>query len=170
MIEAIVLAVLKPLVSKLAEDFLGGRRNKVAIVDLQDQVLLLLRSHRELEIEISQARMAVLALTRYLALTQSETFILRRDPLELAISSNVRELATVDHAIQDFNSSVKARLQKQSNRTARSHGTSSPSNFMLGKSSTSHATDESSEALNRFFDGFEEEIMRTRLGREESND
>jgi hypothetical protein len=170
MIETIVLAVLKPLVSKLTEDFLDGRRNKVAIADLQDQVLRLLRSQREMEIEISQARMAVLALTRYLALTQSETFVLRRDPLELVISSKVQELATVDHAIQDFDTSVKARLHRESNRTARSHGTPSSSNSVAAKGPTSHARDASSGALDRFFDGFEEEIMRARLGREESND
>lgn len=166
MIEPITLAVLKPLVTKLTEDFLARRRNKVAISELQDQVLRLLMSQRELQFEVTQARMAVVALTRYLALTQAETFVLHRDRLELAIEPPDHRQAVIGHAIEDFNSSVEARLQRQSSRMPRQRPVSS----LPAKAVTSDVQNASPDALSRFFDDFDEEIMRTRLGREERND
>jgi hypothetical protein len=173
MIEQIVLAVLNPLVSKLTDDFLNKRRNTVAIAELQDQVIRLLAGHRELEIEVAQARMAVLSLSRYLALTQGNIFVLRDDRLEVAISPQSERQIVIGHAIDSFSSSVEAHLQRQLGRSSKAsaHSGSAVSPPALrsasGEGSMSSKRDRSSEALSKFFDGFEEEIMRARLGREE---
>jgi hypothetical protein len=171
MFEAIVLAVLKPLVSKLTEDFLNRRRSTVTIAELQDQVIRLMVSHRELEGQVTEARMSVIALTRYLALTQGGIFILNGDRLELATVPLDQRQVLVGHAIEDFNSTVEARLQRQfkrAERTTRQSRSPLPRSSGLAPTHGSvGAAVNSSEALNSFFDNFEEEIMRTRLGREE---
>ncbi len=170
MIEAIILAVLNPLVTKLTEDFLDRRRNKVAISELQDQVLRFVAQQREMEIEVTQTRMAVLALTRYLALTQAEIFILKPDAIELAINPTKHERAVVGHAIQDFSSSVETHLQRSFRRSQVSRPTSSSFSERSAKANRDHVQPASAEALDRFFDGFDEEIMRVRLGREDTNE
>lgn len=152
-----ILAVLAPLVSKLTEDFLDRRRDRVSVVELQDQISRLLASRWQVEADVAQVRMAVIALTRYLARTQGEIFVLRDDLLELSIPSNDRRQETVGHAISDFNSLVEARLNRRPSLR-------SPKNPVRDRPVVS------SEALNEFFDGFEEGIMRARLGREGPSD
>lgn len=156
MVDAIVLSVLKPFVSKLTEAFLQRRRNKVAIADLQDQVLRLVMSQRELQIEVQQAQQTILALTRYLVLTHADTFIVQQGHLELAAKPVDADRVVVGQAIQGFTSSVEASVQHRS-RHARD-----PQSSVV-------SADTSSEALDRFFDGFAEEIMQARLGRGGAN-
>src|SRR5262245_29064618 len=76
MVVELLAAILSPFVSQVTEHFLDGRRDTVPVSELQRQVLSLLAGQRELEFEVTQARMAVLALSRYLAYTHQETFIL----------------------------------------------------------------------------------------------
>jgi hypothetical protein len=175
MIETLVLAVLNPLVSKLTEDFLTRRRNTVHIADLQDQVVRLMASHLQLEEEVTQTRLSVIALTRYLARTQAEVFVLKGDFLQLVTVAPNQRQVLIGHAIQDFSSGVEARLQE---RLGRSEQTTQQSKSQLSRSTQPDSTRatggnnaaSSSEALNKFFDGFEEEIMRARLGHGGSND
>lgn len=162
MIEStIVAAVLSPLVSKLTEDFLRRRRNAVKITELQHQVVDLLASQRRLEVEAAQARLTVLALTRYLALSQHDIFVVHEDLLELAIAPGGENTAVIGGAIDRFNSSVEAHVARR-HRLAVESPPQSPERSARRQAEA--------DSLNRFFDGFEEEIMQARLGRGGSNE
>jgi hypothetical protein len=163
--EQIIIALLPSMAKKLAEYFLDKRRNSVTIKELQDQILQLLEVQRGLQIEATQARLAIMALTRYLALTQQETFLLRGGSLELAAGDRGKGRALVEPAIRDFSHTVQARIERQNRRSTRL--TSVPKNRATISSATPvqrTVSPEESKALGVFFEGFEEEIMRTRLG------
>lgn len=171
MVTEILLAVLSPFVTKLTEDFLDHRRNTVAVTELQDQIVRLLADHRELQMEVVQARMAVVALTRYLVLTHGETFVLHGDRLELARDPQGRRQTILGHVIEDFSSSVEARVGGRQSRPPEPRRPSRPLPPQSARpTSTTESADgsrtASAEALKGFFDDFEEEIMRARLGRE----
>ncbi len=154
MVAELFLAVLSPFVSTLTEHFLNGKQEKVPVARLQDQVIRLMASQRELEIQVEDARRAVFTLTRYLAFSQGEIFAFHDNRLELAIKSPGQRQVIIGHAIEDFNYSVMSRVQVKRNRQV----TSRPEP-VAGSSIAS------SEALDRFFEGFEEEIMKERQGR-----
>ncbi|MBV9011135.1 MAG: hypothetical protein JO281_23045 [Pseudonocardiales bacterium] len=157
-ITKVIFAVLSSLVKKLTENFLDGRRDKVSVRDLQDQVIRLVASHSQMQTEVTRIRMTVIALIKYLALTQGEVFILHDDDLlELAVLASDQRMEMIGYAIGNFDTLVKARLnQRRSLRSPKEQASNSPT--------------VASEALNKFLDGFEEEIMRARLGREGTSD
>lgn len=160
--EQLLIAVLQPMISKLTEYFLEKRRNSVTIAELQNQVLQLLETQRDLGIEVTKARLAVIALSRYLSLTHQEIFLLRGGSLELAVAEQAQRQALVAPAIRDFGQSVEARLVKRMNSSttrgyhSRKAWTAPPARPVI--------TPAESAALAEFFNGVDEELMRTRLG------
>lgn len=173
MVAEIILSVLSPFVTKITEDFLGRRRATVAVADLQDQVVRLMASHRELEIEVAQARLAVVALTRYLVMTQGEIFALQGDHLTLEIKPRRRRQVILGQVLDDFSSSVESSISKrQTLRPEFSPDTPPQPSPLTRSASKNDSTNETpaapNKALSGFFDGFEEEIMRARLGQEET--
>jgi hypothetical protein len=173
MIATIVPAVLGPLVKKLTNDFLNRRRNMVTISELQDQVVRLMASHRELQFEVAQAQMTVIALTRYLAMTQGQAFVFNGDRLELAIGPQGQRETLIGHALSDFNSSVETHVRRQLNSAARTAQQPAPpayspsSRSIPTEGSASGAQALSSKALDAFFEGYAAEVMQARLGRED---
>lgn len=158
-------AVLSPFVSKLTDNFLNRQRNSVAVTELQDQVARLLDSRDDLEIESIQTRMAVLAFARNLAFTQHDIFVLKGDRLEvLGRPSSGRE-ELIERAIDDFSLSLEARLKRIEARRAREAEPYPRPTFTPGPPSNVGVA--TPEALAKFFDGFEEEVMRARMGRDE---
>jgi hypothetical protein len=162
MMEQLLFVVLQPMVAKLTEYFLDKRRGSVTIAELQNQVLQLLAAQRDLQIEVTKARLAVIALSRYLSLTHQEIFLLRGESLELAVAEQDHRQALVAPAIRDFNQSVQARLARQSNQSMTRGDDSCKTRAALP--SRPEAGQSAPDALSEFFDGFEEEIMRARLG------
>lgn len=165
MITAIIGAVLPPLIRELTDDFLDRRRDRVTVAELQHQVTHLLISQRQVEIELTQVRMAVLALTRYLAVTQNETFVFQNDQLELASPPPARQPAAISKAIEDFHASVEARVNQSRKPPSKIDvklrpNTLAPNSLSAASKSPSAV---SADALARFFDGFDEEVMRERL-------
>lgn len=157
--EQLIIAVLQPMLVKLTEYFLEKRRSSVTITELQNQVLQLLATQSDLQIEVINARMAVIALSRYLSLTHQEIFFLRGESLELAVVEQEQRQALIAPAIKDFGRSVEARLEQKQRRLA-TQGNSQRATPVVRHKIPQHESD----ALNQFFDGFEEEIMRARLG------
>lgn len=157
--EQLIIAVLQPMLVKLTEYFLEKRRSSVTITELQDQVLQLLATQRDLQIEVINARMAVLALSRYLSLTHQEIFFLRGESLELAVAEQDQRQALIAPAIKDFGLSVEARLEHKRRRFV------TQDNYQkVTPVARPEIPQYESDALGQFFDGFEEEIMRARLG------
>lgn len=171
---AVLNAVLSPFVSKLTDNFLNRQRNTVTVAELQEQVTRLLDTQQDLVIESMQARMVVLAFARYLARTQREIFVLRDDHRLEVISRPPSEREDlVERAIEDFTLSLETRLRQNEARRSREAAQPWPPPRSPRSRSTSSQTPPSTvgvatpEALNKFFDGFGEEIMRARLGRAE---
>jgi hypothetical protein len=166
----VALAVLTPFVSKLTEDFLDRRRGAVKTAELQDQVVRLMGDHRELEIEVAQTQKAVIALTRYLAFTQGEAFVFKGDRLELAISADGQRDEVVGNAIGNFHRAVAEICAQRGGRPPGAPGQPRPQSSQpkASGSSTSDSRAASPDALDRFFEGFEEEVMKARLGQEEA--
>lgn len=172
---ALLNAVLSPFVRKLTENFLNRQRNTVGVAELQDQVTRLLDSQRDLEFENTQARMVVLAFARYLAHTQREIFVLKNDRLEIVTRPPSEREEFIEHAIDNFAISLEARLKRRADGSPEAAQPRPPSHSASSRSTSSESSTgavgvATSEALNKFFEGFEEEIMRTRLGRVEHND
>jgi hypothetical protein len=106
-----------------------------------------------------------MVLTRYLALTQQETFLLRGGSLELSVENNSQGRASVEPAIKDFSHAVQARIERQNQRSAHLPGASKNRAAISSATPVQRTVSpDGSKALDDFFDGFEEEIMRTRLG------
>jgi len=169
---ALISYVLGPFVSKVTENFLGRQRNTVSVAELQDQVSRLLESQRELNVENAKTRVAVLFFARHLARTHGETFALTDDRLELVAKDTGRREEIVEHALGGFSSSVEARLMERAGKSpgaAHVRPVSPPTSSRPPHPETSTATvgTATSEALNRFFEGFDKEIMDARLGRGE---
>lgn len=160
--ETLIVAVLQPMVAKLTEYFLDKRRSSVTIAELQNQVLQLLETQRDLQFEVASARMAVIALSRYLSLTHREIFLLRGESLELAVAEQEQRQALVAPAIRDFSQSLEARFARKNSQFASRVNDSREG--QIAPPSRPEAVRSTSDALSKFFDGFEEEIMRARLG------
>ncbi|MDH2430412.1 hypothetical protein [Sphaerisporangium sp. TRM90804] len=158
MVAELVLAVLYPFVGKLTEDFLNRRRKGVDIAEIQEQVVRLMASQRAVETELADARVTVLALTRHLVRTQGQTFVLHGDRLELLAGQEPG--SGVGPVIERFSSSVEQRLH------TRRAASGPPHVPARAPAAAPVSAADSAEALNSFFDGFEEEIMRARRGQE----
>src|SRR5262245_20166029 len=164
----VALAVLTPFVTKLTEDFLDRRRGTVDTAELQGQVVRLMGDHRELEIEVAQTQKAVIALTRYLAYTQGKAFVFKGDRLELAINAEGQRDEIVANAIGNFKRAVEEMRAQRGGHAPGASEQPRPQSSQPKPSgnSTSDRRAASPEALERFFEGFEEEVMKTRLGQE----
>ena len=176
MVTEIILAVLSSLVTTLTEDFLGRRRDDVSVSELQNQVVDLMADQHALRFEIAEARVTVLALTRYLAFTHGEAFVLNDDRLRLvAEPSQDRRQVILGEVISDFDSSVRERVGRRAERRRGLPRPASPrppgpaSSAPRASSRETDAPITSEAALEAFFDGFDEEVLRARLGQGEHN-
>jgi hypothetical protein len=162
----IALAVLEPLVGKLTDAFLRKKRQSVAVAELQDQVVQMLANQQKAEVEIRAAQLAILSLTRYLAMTQPNIFVLRGDRLEISAGPNGNGIEpSIGDALSAFNASVEHQVHQRidpATITPPAPNPSVPPRQLQKGVAPPPCTDE--EALNRFFEDFDREIMRTRLG------
>jgi len=150
MLSSTIAAVLPSVAGKITEGFIQRKRTKIAITELQDQVVQLLASNRQLQIEAQETRLAVLALARYLAMTQAEVFALRDGQLALASAArdNASQKIAIESAIHNFSSRVE------------SHPQSRRQQLIPARTPTPTPA----KAPRDFIDGFNEEVMRARTG------
>ena len=173
---AIIQQVLPPLLGQLTNGFLEGRRNSVTVAELQAQVVRLLVDQRQMEIDIEKANLTVLALTRFLANSQRKTFVLYDDDrLELNVSRRGTREDEVGRALEDFYVDIErlafrragippAKPQRGETPSPRGETPSPPESWRPKATSAREPLAATPKALSTFFDGFEEEIMRARLG------
>jgi hypothetical protein len=167
---AIIQQVLPPLLGQLTNGFLEGRRNSVSVAELQAQVVRLLVDQRLMEIDIEKANLTVLALTRFLANSQRNTFVLYDDDrLELNVRRRGTREDEVGRALEDFYVDIERLTFRRAGippaKPQRAETPSPPESWQPKATSASEPLAATPKALSTFFDGFEEEIMRARLGR-----
>jgi hypothetical protein len=161
MVGEILLAVLPSLVSTLTDQFLGRKRGSIDLTDLQQQVTQLAINQQVLSAEADQARRAVKVLVRYLTVAERETFLLRGDHLELAEGVAGRPDNDLARVLQEFGTSVEGQVRQRQPKLRSSAPGPSPSG-----AGEAVEDDRLEQALEHFFDGFDEEIRKARLGHE----
>ena len=148
MVAEIFLAVLPPLFGKLTEAFLGNRHQSVDLAQLQEEVARLVRSQRELAVELSEYQRATAHLVRYVARSRRDVFVFHGGQLVLAEQALQRD--DLRELIDGMGADLERRLRQRQARPP-------------------IADRQSASALDAFFDGFEEEVTRARLGHEDGS-
>jgi len=186
----LIQLVLPPLVSQLTEGFMDRRRDGVTVDELQRRVIDILVNQRAMEYEMTDMRMTVLALTRYLANSQRDTFVLYGDDrLELAVGSQPPRAAEISQALAEFQETMEELVRRRAGGSVgpRADGArhspvgsrqqeraplapAVPVPRRYARSAEAEPLEVTPEALSSFFDGFDEEIMRARLGRDAPNE
>jgi hypothetical protein len=161
MVGEILLAVLPSLVSTLTDQFLNRKRDTVDLTDLQQQVTQLAINQQAVSAEAEHARRAVKVLVRYLTVAEKATFLLRGDHLELAEGVAGRPDNDLARVLQEFGTAVEGQVRQRPPKLRSSVPGSSPSG-----AGEAVGDDRLEQALEHFFDGFDEEIRRARLGHE----
>ena len=168
---AIIQQVLPPLLGQLTNGFLEGRRNSLTVAELQAQVVRLLVDQRQMEVDIEKANLTVLALARFLANSQRKTFVLYDDDrLELNVSRLGPREDEVGQALEDFYVDIERLAFRRAGippaKPQRAESPSPPESRRPRPKATPprEPLAATPKALSTFFDGFEEEILRARLG------
>lgn len=149
MITELLVGVLQPFITKVTEEFLRRRRDAVDMRVLQDQVAQLVAAQYASSVAAAEVRRAVMVLTRYLVVTSGNMFLIEDDGDELRLATRFdRERDdALRPAIRNFDHLLRQEIRRRQLVSAE-----------LGSSEKS--------ALDGFTDGFAEEILDLRLGRE----
>lgn len=160
MVGEIIIAVLPSLVSTLTQHFLGRNRDPVDVSNLQDQVARMAADQKALAADAEQAREAVRILVRYLTIAQNDTFLVRAGQLQLTEEMAHQPNRKLAQSIQEFGTTVEKQVRQRQERPQPKMSAPEPTDSSGAKAGHD---DELAQALDRFFDGFEEEIQQARL-------
>jgi hypothetical protein len=167
MIAEVLMATVPSLLMRLTEEFFAKRRDGVDVRELQEQVARLVMEKNSLACELAEVRRAVLVLTRYLVLTRQDVFVLEADQLGLTDQFQRDRETHVAPVIDNFGTRVEQSIQKRQDHLIEAFRRRQP------KGQVDHEDPPVPEVRHLpvrysddFLEGFAEEILDIRLGRD----